>query len=429
MKRFFCLFLAVILALSLAGCKGSKEPAPSGSASPTPSGEVTASPAPSPSETASPSPTESEEPGEVALDLLPDNEIDATADILGFSNSTVLLTVNGKEVTAEQYLYWLGNMTAYYKNLYASYYYSDLDLSQEVEEGVTWDDRLREIAYQNAVLLAVVPELAEELGVSLTEDEVNDLIRQHNDNVASAGEDVYAYRLQAMNVNDETTYYGIDQPSALFNKVQTEWTAKTAREITDEEVDAYVEENDLLRAKHILLLTKDMTTGEDYDDAKKAEQKAKAEDILKQLQEGGDFDTLMNENSEDTGLATNPDGYVFTAGEMVEEFEQGTRDLEIGGVSQALVPSSYGYHIIWRLDPDCEETRSQLLEDRFNEMVQERVDGAEVVKAPEYDSFTTADYYDKLVEFQGTLTDPSAQANTVDGSTEPLESAQPSAEP
>ncbi len=396
MKRVFCGILALVLTLSLAGCSDSKEPAPSG--------EPSVSPSPSPSETASPSPS----PEKTALDLLPDNAIDATQDILGFPGSTVLLTVDGVEVTAEEYLYWLGNMTSYYQNLYASYYYTPLDLSTEAEEGVTWDERLREIAYQNAVLLAIVPALAEELGVSLSEEEVNGLIQRHNDEVTAAGREVYAYRMQAMNVNDETAFYGIDRPSTLFNKVQTEWTAEKGGELTEEEVDAYVEENDLLRAKHILLLTKDMTTGEDYDEAKQAEQKEKAEDILKQLQEGGDFDTLMNENSEDTGLATNPEGYVFTAGDMVKEFEEGTRALEIGGVSQELVKSSYGYHIIWRLDPDCEETRSALLEDEFNEMVQKRVDGAEVVKAPEYDSFTTADYYEKLVEFQGTLTDPSA---------------------
>lgn len=424
MKRFLCLCLALILAVPLAGCNNAKEPAPSGSESPAPSGEASLPPSgsPSPSEEASASPL----PGEVAVELLPDNEIDATADILGFPNSTVLLTVNGVEVTAEEYLYWLGNMTAYYKNLYASYYYSDLDLSQEVEEGVTWDTRLREIAYQNAVLLAIVPELEAEFSAGLTEEELSQLAQTHNDDVAQAGEDVYAYRLQAMNVNDETAF-GMDIKSTTFNKVQTVWQEQAEGALTNEEVDAYVEENDLLRAKHILLLTKDMTTGEDYDDAKKAEQKAKAEDILKQLQEGGDFDALMNENSEDGGLATNPDGYVFTAGDMVTEFEEGTRALEIGGVSPELVESTYGYHIIWRLDPDCAETRSQLLEDRFNELVQSRVDSAEVVKAPEYDTFTTSDYYDKLVEFQDTLTDPSAQTNTVDESQTPLESVQPEA--
>lgn len=396
MKRFLCLFLAVVLALSLAGCNDPQETAPSESASPAPSDDAT----PSPEETAN---------------FLPDNETDATLDILGFPNSTALLTVNGQEVTAEEYLYWLGNMTAYYQSLYASYYGGALDLSEEVEDGVTWDDQLKEIAYQNAVLLALVPDLAEEYGVSLSEDEMDDLVQEHDDDVASVGEDVYAYRLQAMNVNDETAFW-MDVESALFNKVQEAWQEKTASELTDEEVDAYVEEKDLLRAKHILLLTKDMTTGEDYDEEKRDEQRAKAEDILERIQAGEDFDTLMNENSEDSGLSAYPDGYLFSAGEMVTEFEEGTRALEIGAVSPELVESAYGYHIILRMDPDCQETRDDLLEDKFNEMVQQRVDGAAVVKAPEYDGFTAAEYYDKLTAFQDTLTDPSASETTSEGS-------------
>ena len=58
----------------------------------------------------------------------------------------------------------------------------------------------------------------------------------------------------------------------------------------------------------------------------------------------------MNENSEDTGLETNPDGYVFTDGTMVSEFEDAVKGLKPGEYTKELVESSYGYHIIKRLE-------------------------------------------------------------------------------
>ena len=107
----------------------------------------------------------------------------------------------------------------------------------------------------------------------------------------------------------------------------------------------------------------------------------------------------MNENSQDSGLSTNPDGYLFTAGDMVSEFEEGTRALEFGGISP-VIQSTYGYHIILRLDPDCAQTRQTI---------------AQVTLAPEYEDISAADYYQKLLAFQDTL--------------EPEESASPTLEP
>ena len=109
----------------------------------------------------------------------------------------------------------------------------------------------------------------------------------------------------------------------------------------------------------------------------------------------------MNENSEDSGLSSYPDGYLFGPNEMVTEFEEGTRALAVGEISE-LVESTYGYHIILRLDADCEESR-------FNEMMSAVVESAVVEKKPEYDSFTTKDYYEGLLAFQDTLQEPEVE--------------------
>lgn len=393
-RRALALALTLILTLALSAC-GPKEAAPTE----TPTASPTAAP------------TQPVDPG---IDFLPDNATDVAQEVLGFPNGTVLLTVNGADVTAEEYLYWLGNMTAYY-DMMMSMYGGSLNLDEAIDDnGTTWGEQLKEIAYQNAVLIAVTPEAAARYGVTLDDEDLAELRQQRESNIESAGsEEKYAYQLQGMNISDETSF-GLDLTSALFTKLEEAYTQKLLAEgdpeaLTDEDMAAYLEEAGLLRAKHILLLTKDPDTNEEYDDAKKAEQKAKAEEILAKLREDPtQFDTLMNENSEDSGLSSYPDGYLFGPNEMVTEFEEGTRALAVGEISD-VVESTYGYHIILRLDADCEESRQECAESKFNEMMSDIVESAVVEKKPEYDSFTTKDYYEGLLAFQDTLQEPEVE--------------------
>lgn len=118
---------------------------------------------------------------------------------------------------------------------------------------------------------------------------------------------------------------------------------ESSTEITDDEKKQYFKDN-YYRAKHILLTT------EGVDDAKKAEIKAKADDLMARAQSGENFDALVAEFSEDPGSATNPDGYFFTAGEMVAPFENAVKECEIGKIT--MCESDYGYHIILRLALD-----------------------------------------------------------------------------
>lgn len=375
-----------------------------------------------------PDPSPSAEPTQtVEADFLPDNKIDVAQELLGFPGDTTLFTVNGLKVDAEEYLYWLGNMTSYYEMMMA-YSGGSLNLDDQLTETMTWDQQLKEIAYQNCLLLALTPAVAAEYGVTLTDDDRNSVLQQRESNIQNAGgEERYAYQLQAMGINDETAYR-LDTVSTLFTSLQDKYTRLAMEEgnaesITDQEMADYLKEQDLLRAKHILLKTVD-DARQPYDDETIAQKKAQAEDILAQLKaDPAKFDELMNEYSEDTGLATNPDGYLFGAGEMVEEFENGTRALAVGEIS-GIVESVWGYHIIQRLDADCDQSRQEYATQKFNDMMNRRIESAVVEKMEEYDAFTTKDYYEALVEFQAGLEEPDTQ----DQSNATLE-PQPTTEP
>lgn len=149
----------------------------------------------------------------------------------------------------------------------------------------------------------------------------------------------------------EPLFIYLNEISAMFFAAQ-EALAQSGDMVSEEEVQAFVTEEGILRAKHILI-----ATGEDDDGAATQH----AESLYQQLQGlSGDelytlFDELMDEHGEDPGMMGNPDGYTFMPGVMVPEFTEGTEALDYGEVGPP-VRSDFGYHIILRLpvDPSAE---------------------------------------------------------------------------
>ncbi len=137
--------------------------------------------------------------------------------------------------------------------------------------------------------------------------------------------------------NVERRYYTY----AMYQK----FSADTNNQPTADALKEFFTAN-LIRARHILLKTTDDKGQSLSDDAKK-KVREKAEALLKQLQGGADFVKLMNENSEDPGSKSQPDGYIFGKGDMVKEFETAAFALKEGELS-GIVETQFGYHIIKR---------------------------------------------------------------------------------
>lgn len=356
--RLFSLLLSGVMALSLCACSNSPDAEPSSS------------------------------PADFTVDTSVE---DLTLATTGIPGDTELFTINGIPVTARFYAYWLA-----YDISYLESYYGTLDFtSNESLAGY-----LKEDALDAAAQYTLVAAKAKELGYELTEEQINELdSSMAMAQIMMGGEEAFNDELRKIGL-DYDSFYSINANSYYYNNLQD---GLFAGRPTEDEVTSYIEDNDILYAKHILLFTIDPDTNEALDAAAIAQQKATAEDLLKQLQESDDlltdFDTLMNEYSEDSGLAYYPDGYTFTAGEMVEEFESATRALEYGQLS-GIVESPYGYHIILRLDPATDSFKAEFRADLLYTQLTTWLDEAEIVTTEAYDALDVTDYYSKLTAYQ-----------------------------
>ena len=120
---------------------------------------------------------------------------------------------------------------------------------------------------------------------------------------------------------------------------------------TDGEITEYYQKNkekfkmpESVHVRHILVAK---AAGD--DEKSKAEKRAKAEDLRKQLVAGADFADIAQKNSDCPSKQSGGDLGTFTRGQMVKPFEEAAFSQEIKAIGP-VVETEFGYHIIQVLE-------------------------------------------------------------------------------
>ncbi len=346
---------------------------------------------------------------------------DPIQEAFGFSKKTVFATLDGEKITAEDYLFWLARNVDYIDNMYKMMGNQGINWDEELEDGMKPKEYLKNETLETVKSFWVIRKLAKEEGVKLGAEDKKAYEEERAKAVeGTGGEETYLAYLKSMCLTEEGMKR-ISEVSAMSLKLEEALCGEGKRfDGAKDTIRTYMEEQGILKAKHILLLTKDPAVdGKAYSADKIAQQKTKADDLLAQLRAAEDpvtlFDTLMKENSEDTGLESNPDGYLFSTNpdgvdftsRMVPQFEEGTKALTYNAVSD-VIESDYGYHIILRLDPlEDEETLVKYQEKwygiQMDNLYQEKLDAIEVKTTEAYDNFDVKDFYEKLIKYRETV--------------------------
>lgn len=136
--------------------------------------------------------------------------------------------------------------------------------------------------------------------------------------------------------------------------------------ITDKEIQKYYDEKTIgdMKASHILIQADYAENASDEEKAKSKEAaKKKAEEIIKELNEGAKFADLAKKYSKDSSASNGGDLGWFGQGKMTKPFEDAVIALETNKYTESPIETEFGYHIILKTGEKAKEKLTVLRND------------------------------------------------------------------
>lgn len=219
---------------------------------------------------------------------------------------TVVARVNGQDIPLADFQRQLADTQAYLlsQNL----------IDPNTPEGQEALKALRQQVLEQLIDQALIAQAAERMGITVTDEELEASIEAIKQDLGS--EEAFQQSLAVNNLTEEQ-----------FRELQRQQLI--SRELIDTITADVPEEAEQVHARHILV-----------------DSREKAEEILKQLEQGADFAELAKKYSlDETSREKGGDLGFFPRGVVLPEFEAIAFSLEPGQRS-GVVETSYGFHII-----------------------------------------------------------------------------------
>ena len=182
--------------------------------------------------------------------------------------------------------------------------------------------------------------------------------------------------------------------------------------LTEDEINKYYNDEifGTMTVKHILILPHyDKDASE--DDIKKAKEDAleKTKNLINDLNNGADFETLAKENSEDGTASKGGLFEDFSKENTDSAFWEASYKLENGQYTSEPVESQYGYHIIYKVSanekPSLEDSKEKITDALVSKKMSENTNSVQIYLAKVREKYnlniyetTINDLYNKTID-------------------------------
>jgi len=251
--------------------------------------------------------------------------------------------VNNEKITISE-LDKFANM----QSLIMSLYQSNQQFTQlllQTEAGQNLLNEYRKTKLDGMITMKILQMEAEKRNIELSEEDKNKMFNQQlnsikqNNNLTN---DQLLASLNEQGISSLEEYKGMflenNEDNLIINKLMEKVTSKVT--ISDKEAKEYYNNNknkyeygEKIKARHILL-----------------KEEEKANEVLKKVDNGSNFAALAEEYSQGPTAKDGGQLGYFEKGQMVPAFEKKAFSLKEGEVSNEIVKTDYGYHIIKVVD-------------------------------------------------------------------------------
>ena len=249
-------------------------------------------------------------------------------------------------------------------------------IARQVPQVRTDADQARELRkniVEDFVLTHAIYGEAERLGVAVDTSAVSDRLNQIK--ARFPNEEAFQQALQADNITQTELRENISE--MLRQEQMMQRMSEGVTDPTEQETMNYREEQaEQVRVSHILFLVPQSAGAQQRDSIRTV-----ANAVLDSVKSGVDFAELARRHSNDGTAQMGGDLGFFGRGAMVEAFEKASFELaESGDVTDELVETQYGYHIVKLTGRqtgelmDTTQARQMLVQSRRRDAVQEAVD-------------------------------------------------------
>lgn len=241
---------------------------------------------------------------------------------------------------------------------------------------------------------------ADDLDVEVSEKELDDRVEQLKDQYFGGNDKQFQENLKTQGLTEEQIRGEIES-QLISEKIYAKVTEGV--KVTDAEIEKYYNDHKAdykqgasREVRHILVAKN---------------KKALADDIRRQLQNGGNFAALAKKHSTDPGSKSNGGKLTVRKGETVPPFDKVAFELDKGELSQP-VETQYGWHLIEALSdvtPEKQTPLAEVKEQIRQQLLQERRQKA----ITEWSQDLNEEYEDKIT-YQVGFAPPATTGTTAD---------------
>lgn len=311
----------------------------------------------------------------------------------GIDPKSTIAAVNGREITAEEYLYWLA-----YECERIAADRGSVKWGEVIADGITYGEYAKRTALADVTQYAAARTMAEKSGVTLSQEDREQLQQNKDEDISrSGGREEYLRHLAMMGISEEA-YDRINEGHMLLTRLmELGGTEGSPVYPTEQELEAFSQGKDFTTVRLIALPIAGL------DEKARADQQTLLADCAEQIREAEDPCAKLAELSESLGQSDGDRDQTLGSDIIDPTLMKAVGELKEGEVSD-VVTTAGAMCVALRRPLD----ESAIAREYFDRRLVEARTTAKVEVSASYKSLDVGKFYPALVELRKTMFDEPA---------------------